>query len=73
MIVMGRLVEKIYPEKDAVIQWHSQDDNITTNIKVKVNFTLPALGVKNVVTCKCYVENSAKDRYGMILGQYLLT
>ena len=34
-IVMGRLVEKIHPEKDYVMQLHTQAGNITPNIKVK--------------------------------------
>ena len=45
-ILMGRLVNKLYPEKDAVIQWHTQAGNITTNMKVKVYFALPALSAK---------------------------
>ena len=31
-IVMGRLDEKVYPEKDAPMQWHTQAGNSTTNI-----------------------------------------
>ena len=31
---MGRLVEKSYPEKYAMIQWHTQADKINTNFKV---------------------------------------
>ena len=38
---MGRLVEKLHPEKYAVMQWHMQAKNFTTNLKVKVDFTLP--------------------------------
>ena len=72
-IVMVRLVKNIAPEKDAMIQWHTQGSNITTNIKVKVYFTLPKLSAKNVVTWKCHVDNSARGRYGMILGQDLFT
>ena len=49
-IVIGRLVEKPHPEKDSVMQWHPQAGNITTNYKVKVDFTLPALSASNVVT-----------------------
>ena len=50
MVVIGRLVETLYPEKYAMIQWHTQAGNITTNIKIKVDFTLPALSTTNVVT-----------------------
>ena len=68
-IVMVRLVFfKLYPEKYTVMQWNMQAGNITTNIKVKVYFTLPSLSVKNSVTWKCHMDNSAKGRYHMILG-----
>ena len=54
------------------MQWHTQARNITTNIKVKVDFILPALSTKNVLMWKCHVDESAKGSYDMILGQYLL-
>ena len=41
MIVMGRLVEKLHLEKYAMKKWHTQAGNIATNLKVKVDFTLP--------------------------------
>ena len=72
-IVVGRLVGKLHSDKDAVMQWHMQAGNITTNIKVKVYFTVPALRTTNVVTWKCHVNDSDKDRYNMILGRKLLT
>ena len=50
-----------------------QAGNITTNLKVKADFTLPSLSATNVVTCKYYVYESSKGRYDMILGRYLLT
>ena len=50
MVVMGRLVKKLAPEKYSLMQWHTQAGNITTNLKVKVYFTLPPLSVTNVVT-----------------------
>ena len=65
------LVEKNCLEKDDVMQWHKQAGNITTTIKVKVDFTLPALNAKNVVTWKCHVDESTNGRYNMILGQDL--
>ena len=49
-IVMGRLAEKLNPKKYAVMQWHTQAGNITNNIKVAVDFTLPELSATNVVT-----------------------
>ena len=52
---------------------HTKVGYITTNIKVKADFTLPILSATNFVTWKCHVDDSAKVRYDMILGQYLLT
>ena len=66
-IVMTRLVEKLSLEKYAVMKWHTQAGNITTNLKVKVDFILHAISVMNAVTWKCYVNDSAKVRYDMIL------
>ena len=70
---MGRIVEKLHPEKDTVTQFHTHARNITTNIKVKVYFTLPALSTTNVVIYKCHVDDSPKGRYFMILEKYILT
>ena len=64
---MGRLVKKLSPEKDSVMQWYTQAGNITTNINVKVDSTLPALSMTYVMMCKCHVEESTKGRYDMIL------
>ena len=55
------------------MQWHMQSGNITTIIRVKVEFTLPALSAMYLVTWRCHVDDSAKGRYYMILGEYLLT
>ena len=71
-IVMRRLIGKLHPEKDAVMQWHTQARNITTNLKVKVDFTLPAISATNVVTWKCHMDESSKGINDMILGRYLL-
>ena len=59
-IVMGILFEKLHPEKDSVIQCHTQAIYITTNYKVKVYFTLPALSATNVVTWKCHYSAKGK-------------
>ena len=72
-ILMGRLFEKLHPKKEAMMQWHTQSGNITTNIKVKVKFSLTSLMATNVVTWKCHVDDSTKGRYDIILGIYLLT
>ena len=68
---MGRLVEKLSPKKYAVMQWHKQAGNITSNLKVEVNFTCTELNATNDVTWKCYVYDYAKGRYNMILVRYL--
>ena len=52
---------------------HMQVGNITTNIKVKADFTLPILSATNFVTWKCHVDDYDKVRYDMILGRDLLT
>ena len=72
-IVTVRLVETNHLEQDAVMQWHTQEENITTNLKVKVYFTLPALSTTDVVTWNFHVDDSDKGRYDMILGRYLST
>ena len=68
---MGMVVEKLAPEKDSPRQWHTQAGNTTTKLKVKVDFTLPALNATNSVTWKCHVDDSAKGRYDMIIEQDL--
>ena len=55
------------------MQWQTQAGNITTNFKVKVDFTLPTLSATNFVTWKCHVDEYAKGIYDMILVRYLLT
>ena len=55
------------------MQWHKQNRNITTNHKVKVDFTLTALSVMNVMPWEYHADDSAKGRYDMILVLYLLT
>ena len=55
------------------MQWNTQAGNITTNLKVEVDFTLHVLSTMNVRMWKCHVDDSTKGRYDMILGQDLLT
>ena len=56
-IVMVRLVKKLGPEEDYPMQWNTQAGNITTNLKVKVDFTLPALIAMNVVRWNYHVDD----------------
>ena len=72
-ILMGRMVKKLGPEENSPMQWNTQAGNITTDLKVKIDFTLPALRAMNVVTWNFHVDDSAKGRYDMILSRYLLT
>ena len=55
------------------MQWHTQAGNITANLKVEVDFTLPEIIATNVMTWKYYVGDSNKGRYDIILGRDLLT
>ena len=70
---MKILTKKLYPKEDAMIQWHMQAGNITTNLKVKIYFTLPELSATKIVTCNCHEDESTKGRHDMILGRDLLT
>ena len=72
-IFMGRIIKRLYPEKDALMQWNTQAGNVTNNLKVEIDFTLPTLSATNVVTWKCHVIESAKGRYDMTLGQDVFT
>ena len=50
-----------------------QAGNITTNIKVKIYFTLPENSATEIVTWNCHVDDSAKGRYDMTMGKDILT
>ena len=64
---------KLNHKKEYVMQWHTQAGNITTNMEVKIDFTIPGLSATKIVTWDCHVDGSAKVRYDMILGRDLLT
>ena len=53
------------------MQWNMQAGKITTNLKVKIDFTLPELSLKEIVMWYFHVDESAKGGYDMILGSDL--
>ena len=61
-----RPIEKLNTKKDAVMQWHTQAGNITTDNKVKIDFTSLEISMKKIMTLNCHVDDSAKGRYNMI-------
>ena len=70
---MGRIVLKLSLKVYAVMQWYTQAVNITNNLKVTADFTVPVPSTTNYMTCKWHVDDSNKFRYDIILGRYLLT
>ena len=73
MIIMRIIRVKLNTKKNAVIQWYTQVGNITTNLKVKIYFTLPEPSATKIVAWSCHVDDSTKGAYGIILGRDLLT
>ena len=55
------------------MQRHKQAGNITNYDKVKVYFILTSFSATDVVTWKYHMDDYTKGRYGMILGQDILT
>ena len=50
------------------MQWQTQSGDFTTNMKVKIDLTLPEFITTVIVMWECHVYDSAKGRYDMILG-----
>ena len=71
-IVMVRLVKKLKPNNNSVMQWYIQAGNITPNLKVKVYLTLLTLSATNAMTWKYHVDHSPKGRYDMLFGRGIL-
>ena len=69
----GEAGKKSGLEEDTSIQWNTHTRNVTTNFKVNIYFTLPALSTTNGVAWTYNVNDSAKGRCDMLLGLYLLT
>ena len=55
-----------------MLQWHIQVGSITTNLKVKIYFTLSGLSAAKIVMWNFHVNEFSKGRYDMILGRYIL-
>ena len=72
-ILLGIIVQKPGPKKDAVMQWHMQSGTITTNLNAEVEFTLPEFSTTNAVTWKCHMGDYAMCRDNMILRREILT
>ena len=70
---MVKRTKKPTPKEDSVIKCQIQAGSINTNLKVQTDFTLPKLSTMKIVIWNCHVDESAKGRYDMILGRYLLT
>ena len=70
-IVMRRPIAKINPKEYDMMKWHTQAGNITTNIKVEIDFTLPELSLKKIMALYCRVDDSVKGRCDIILGRYI--
>ena len=54
------------------MHWNMQAGNITTNINVNIEFTLPELRETKIVTWNYHVDDYTKGRYDMILGRDIL-
>ena len=49
MIVMGSPATKLQIIKDTADQWNTQTGILTTNLKVKMDFTLPEYSATKIV------------------------
>ena len=54
------------------MQCHMQSGNITTNLKFKIEFSLPDLSATRILTWNFHVDDSAKVRYYVVLGRDIL-
>ena len=49
-IVIIKLIKKLKPKEDTVIRLHKQAVNITTNIRLNIEITLPEFSATRIVT-----------------------
>ena len=54
------------------MQWKMQVGNLTTNMNVKIDFTLPGFRATKFLTWYCHGLESARGIYNTILGRDLL-
>ena len=66
-----RLAEKLNPKNYAVMKWHTQARSINTDIKIKIDLTLPGISATKIVMWNFHVVEYDKGRYNMTLGRYL--
>ena len=55
------------------MQWQRQAGNITTDLKFIIGLTSPEFSATKIVTWDCYVNDSTKGGFNMILSRYILT
>ena len=67
-----RLITILKPEEEAMIQWNTQVGNITTDLRIKIDLTLPDFSATKIVMWNCHVDDSANSRYYIILGRKIL-
>ena len=49
-VVIRKLLTKLNPKEEYMMQWHTQAGNITTSLRVKICFNLPELSLTKIVT-----------------------
>ena len=54
------------------MQWQNKAGNITTNIKVKIYFTLPEFSATEIVAWEYHVDDPTKGRCNIMPVRYLL-
>ena len=60
------------PKEYDMMQWHTQEGCIATNIKVKIDFTLPELSATRTLMQNFHVDDSTEGIYYVILGRDIL-